>query len=316
MANFIEWASGIYRVVGDVGKQGVEYGSYLILGDERIAIIDIPSRDIGKDIISFVKKAGREPSDIKYLILTHTHPDHWAGMRSLSKIKPQVWLHESGIEALKEGKKFILEKQFPKPSKFSLAMKSSLFSKIGKVKEELINTFDKSETLDLGGEELILQNSGGHSSDSILIQAYRGGCTFIGDEGNIYPDQPASFYIDGTGSTERRKKLLDLLGKLKTELICPAHQSPIPKPVELYIQNLNFEHQHTKDTIYDLLVSAGQAKAFFIAEEYQRILGISWATPFSELGVAETTVTAFLKELEKEGRVHYETHTQRWSSIS
>ncbi len=316
MTNFVEWASGIYKVVDDVGKQGVEYGSYLILGDERIAIIDIPSRDIGKDIISFVKKAGREASDIKYLILTHTHPDHWAGMSSLSKIKPQIWLHESGAEALKEGKKYILEKQFPKPSKFSLAMKSSLFSKIGKVKEELINTFDKSETLDLGGEELILQNSGGHSSDSILIQAYRAGCTFIGDEGNIYPDQPASFYIDGTGSTERRMKLLELLSKLKTELICPAHQSPIPKPVELYIQNLIFEHKHTKDTIYDLLVSAGQAKAFFIAEEYQRILGISWATPFSELGVAETTVTSFLKELEKEGRVHYETHTQRWSSIS
>ncbi len=316
MTNFVEWASGIYKVVDDVGKQGEEYGSYLILGDERIAIIDIPSRDIGKDIISFVKKAGREPSDIKYLVLTHTHPDHWAGMRSLSKIKPQIWLHESGVEALKEGKKYILEKQFPKPSKFSLAMKSSLFTKIGKVKEELINTFDKSETLDLGGEELILQNSGGHSSDSILIQAYRGGCTFIGDEGNIYPDQPASFYIDGTGSTERRMKLLELLGRLKTELICPAHQSPIPKPVELYIQNLIFEHKHTKDTIYDLLVSAGQAKSFFIAEEYQRILGFSWTTPFSELGVAETTVTAFLKELEKEGRVHYETHTQRWSSIS
>lgn len=220
MTNFVEWASGIYRVVDDVGKQGEEYASYVVLGDEKIAIIDLPSRSIGKDIISFVKKADRDPSEITYLILTHTHPDHWAGIDSMSKIKPRVLLHESGVEALTEGKKYILEKQFPKPSKFSLAMKSSLFSKIGKVKEELIQPFEKSETIDLGGEELILQHSGGHSSDSILIQAYRGGCTFIGDEGNIYPNQPATFYIDGTGSTERRLKLLDLVGKLKTEIIC------------------------------------------------------------------------------------------------
>ncbi len=313
MTNFVEWASGIYRVVDDVGKGGEEYASYLVLGDEKIAIIDLPSRSIGKDIISFVKKADRDPSEIRYLILTHTHPDHWAGIDSLKKIKPQVWLHESGVEALKEGKKYILEKQFPNPSKFSLAMKSSLFSKIGKLKGELIHSFEKSETLDLGGEELILQNSGGHSSDSILIQAYRGGCTFIGDEGNIYPDQPAAFYIDGTGSSDRRMKLLELVSKIKTEVICPAHQSPVPRPVELYVQNLIFEHKHTKDTIYDLLVNAGQAKVFFMAEEYQRILGISWTSPFKELGVAETTVNAFLKELEKEGRVHYETHTQRWS---
>lgn len=313
MTNFVEWASGIYRVVDDVGKQGEEYASYVVLGDEKIAIIDLPSRSIGKDIISFVKKADRDPSEITYLILTHTHPDHWAGIDSMSKIKPRVLLHESGVEALTEGKKYILEKQFPKPSKFSLAMKSSLFSKIGKVKEELIQPFEKSETIDLGGEELILQHSGGHSSDSILIQAYRGGCTFIGDEGNIYPNQPATFYIDGTGSTERRLKLLDLVGKLKTEIICPAHQSPVPRPVELYIQNLSFEHKHTKETIYDLVVSAGQAKAFYVAEEYQRILGFSWETPFKELGVAETTVTAFLKELEKEGKVNYESHTQRWN---
>ncbi|MFX0015557.1 MAG: MBL fold metallo-hydrolase [Promethearchaeota archaeon] len=315
MANFTEWASGIYRVVDDVGKGGEEYASYLVLGDEKIAIIDLPSRGIGKDIISFVKKADRDPSEIRYLILTHTHPDHWAGIDSMNKIKPQVWLHESGVESLKEGSDHILSKQFPKPSKFSLVMKSSLFFKLGRVKEELIHSFDKSETIDLGGEELILQNSGGHSSDSILIQAYRGGCTFIGDEGNIYPDQPAAFYIDGTGNSERRMKLLELVSKLKTEVICPSHQSPIPKPVELYTQNLIFEHKHTKDTIYDLIVNAGQAKSFYIAEEYQKILGFSWETPFKELGVGETTVIAFLRQLEKEGRVRYETHTQRWSII-
>ena len=61
MTNFVEWASGIYRVEGDVGKQGEEYASYLVLGDEKIAIIDLPSRSIGKDIISFVKKTGRDP---------------------------------------------------------------------------------------------------------------------------------------------------------------------------------------------------------------------------------------------------------------
>ncbi|MFX0172192.1 MAG: MBL fold metallo-hydrolase [Candidatus Hodarchaeota archaeon] len=317
MTDFVEWSSGIYRIVDDVGKQGEEYAAYLILGDEKIAIIDIPTRSIGKDIISFVKKAGRDPAtEIRYLILTHTHPDHWAGIKSMTKIKPQIWLHESGVEVLKEGKKHILENQFPTISKFSLAMKSSLFTKVEKVKEDLIHPFSKSETLDLGGEEIILQHSGGHSTDSIIIQAYKGECTFIGDEGNIYPNQPAAFFIDGTGSSENRLKLLKLLANLKTGTICPSHQSPVPKPYDMYLHNLTFEHTHTKETIYDLLVSAGEAKAFFLAEEYQKTLGISWTTPFKELGVAETTVKAFLKELEKEGKAHYESHNKRYSILS
>ncbi|MHA1214937.1 MAG: MBL fold metallo-hydrolase [Candidatus Hodarchaeales archaeon] len=315
MVNFIEWASGIYQVIGDIGKKNEIYASYLIFGDERIAVIDIPTRAIGKEIIKFIKNYGRDPSELSFLVLTHTHPDHWAGMSAFSKIKPEVWLHSSGLEALKQGNKYILEKAFPYVSKFSLAMKSSLFSKIGRVKEELIQTFDQSETLDLGGEELILQHTGGHSSDSILIQAYRGRCTFIGDEGNIYPDNPASFFIDGTGDSQKRFKLLNLLSNIKTETICPSHQSPIPKPYDLYLHNLLFEHNHTKDTIYDLLLSAGEAKSYYLAEEYAKILGVHWETPFKELGVSITTVVSFLEELKRENRITYESHTERWRIV-
>ena len=225
MANFVEWATGIYRVGDDIGKGGEEYASYLILGDETIAIIDLPTRSIGKSIISFIKKAGRDPSEIRYLILTHTHPDHWAGISSLLKIKPQILVHESGTPALIEAKKFILEKQFKHVSKYGLAMKSSLFSKIEKIKEDLIVSFSQSESIDLGGEQLILQHSGGHSADSILVQAYRGQCTFIGDEGNIYPDQPAAFYIDSTGNSGKRLKLINLLSNKVAPLEISAPSS-------------------------------------------------------------------------------------------
>ncbi|MHA1941129.1 MAG: MBL fold metallo-hydrolase [Candidatus Hodarchaeales archaeon] len=311
MGNFVEWAPNLYRIVGDVGKMGEEYASYIIMG-EKIAIIDLPIRSIGKDIISFVKKAGRDISDISHVILTHTHPDHWAGIDSLSKIKPKIVVHESGVEALTQGKKYILKEQFPSPAKFSLAMKSSLFTRIDKIKEEHIYSISGSETIDLGDEELIIQPTGGHSSDSVLIQAYNAKCTFIGDEANIIPNQPASFYIDGTGNTKKRLNLIKLLSSLTTETICPAHQSPIPHPFEMYVHNLKFEHNHTKDTIYDLLVSTGQAKAYFLGEEYMKIIGIEWESPYKELGVAATTASAFLKELEGEGRAKYESHTERW----
>ena len=313
MGNFVEWAPGIYRIVGETGKKGEEYGSYVVMGQEKIAIIDLPSRSIGKKILKFVKNAGREQSDISYVILTHTHPDHWAGLSAMAKIEPKVVVHESGVSSLTLGKNFILKEQFPSPSKFNLAMKSSLFTKIGKVKEDHIYSFSGSETLELGGEELLLQHTGGHSKDSILIQAYQAKCTFIGDEANIVPDKPASFFIDGTGSTQSRLKVLKLLSNLSTEVICPAHQSPVPHPFDLYLHNLIFEHSHTKEAIYDILVSAGQAKIHLLAEKYLNTIGISWDSPFKELGVAETTVTAFLKELELEGKVHYESHTERWS---
>ncbi|NHJ02789.1 MAG: MBL fold metallo-hydrolase [Candidatus Heimdallarchaeota archaeon] len=315
MSRIIEWSQGVYRFIDDVGKGGEEYASYLVLGDDQIALIDIPTRSLGKDIISYVKKIGRDPSAIKYLVLTHSHPDHWAGIDSLAKIKPEIWIHEAGIKALTEGQKYILQTQFHQASRFSLAMKSSLFSKISKIDEKFIHPFSSSETLELGGESLILQHTGGHSADSILIQAYRGQCTFIGDEGNIYPDQPAAFYLDATGDSKKRLKLLELLKNVRTEVICPSHQSPVPKPTDMYIHNLIFEHNHTKDTLYDLLLSVGQSKVHYLSEEYQNTLGISWKTPFDELGVAETTVTVFMNELKKEGKVDYESHNERWKVV-
>lgn len=313
MDSVVEWVDGIFRVHEDKGKGGEEHSMFIVMGDS-IALIDVPNRSLGKKAISFVKNSGYDPSNIKYLILTNSHITQWAGLPVLSKIKPKIIIHESGKSALTEGQKYILKHQFPYTSKFGLAMKSSLFTKIKKVKEESITAISGSETIDLGGEELIIQPSGGHSSDSLLIHAYKAKGTFIGDEGNIYPDQPSSFFLDATGNSSKRLKLLQLLDSMKSNIIFPAHQSPELKPFDIYLQNLIFEHKHTKSTIYDLLISAGQAKTLYLAEEYTKILGIDWKTPYDELGVDVTTVDCFLKELEQENSAEFIPSKERWKA--
>ena len=78
--------------------------SYLIQNESHSALVDTGNKSHGDFILKKIKQLGLQPTDIKLIILTHTHFDH-AGNASYLKEKTGALLvvHEAGSENLARG---------------------------------------------------------------------------------------------------------------------------------------------------------------------------------------------------------------------
>ena len=76
----------------------------LIANDENSILVDTGRKGFGKKIIQQIEKAGLKPSDIKLIILTHTHFDHAGNARFLKeKTGAKILVHKNEAECLEKG---------------------------------------------------------------------------------------------------------------------------------------------------------------------------------------------------------------------
>ncbi|MEM2110554.1 MAG: MBL fold metallo-hydrolase [Candidatus Bathyarchaeia archaeon] len=85
--------------------------------DKSIALIDAGlSESPEKAIYPYIRKIGREPSEISLIILTHAHFDHCAGVARIKKDTGcKVCVHESGKQYLEDPRLMLkhLRERFP-----------------------------------------------------------------------------------------------------------------------------------------------------------------------------------------------------------
>jgi glyoxylase-like metal-dependent hydrolase (beta-lactamase superfamily II) len=63
--------------------------TYLVDGDE-LALIDTGMPGDAPKILAAVRAHGREPSDIRHILVTHCHPDHAGGLAALKRLTGAV----------------------------------------------------------------------------------------------------------------------------------------------------------------------------------------------------------------------------------
>ncbi len=89
----------IYVIDTNWGGYKEAIASYLIKGEKNFALIDTGYGATTQKIINDIKNAGLDLSNLKYIILTHTHLDHMGGAGLILKENPKakVVLTEPGI---------------------------------------------------------------------------------------------------------------------------------------------------------------------------------------------------------------------------
>src|SRR5271169_6611056 len=102
----MELSPGIHRIDGVRGAN-----SFLVVADERAAVIDTGVPGNENKIVEYSKKMGIEPGKISYIILTHADIDHSGSAAKLKDLTgAKVAVHEadaprvSGEKKLKEVK--------------------------------------------------------------------------------------------------------------------------------------------------------------------------------------------------------------------
>lgn len=80
--------------------------SFLIDRDNELILVDSGTKGSGNRIISAINSLGKSFSQIKYIIFTHSHPDHIGGAYEIKSVIPtaQVGIDEKGVEYLKYGR--------------------------------------------------------------------------------------------------------------------------------------------------------------------------------------------------------------------
>lgn len=95
----MEIAPGIHRIEDVTGSNVV------LLMDEQMAVVDTGISGNGDAIVSYIKKLGRSPSDLRWILVTHFHFDHSGSAAELHELTgAQIVAHKAETEPGPDGK--------------------------------------------------------------------------------------------------------------------------------------------------------------------------------------------------------------------
>ncbi len=94
----MEIAPGVHRLEDVTGSNVV------LLADERMAVVDTGISGNGEAIVSYIRKIGRSPSDLRWIIVTHFHFDHSGSAAELHELTgAQIVAHRDETEPGPDG---------------------------------------------------------------------------------------------------------------------------------------------------------------------------------------------------------------------
>ena len=94
----VEILQGVHQI------DGVNANSYLVLEDDgSLTLIDTGMSLGGKKILDYIKTdLSKQPSDVKTIVLTHSHIDHIRGALAIKKASgAKVLIHEEDADAIR-----------------------------------------------------------------------------------------------------------------------------------------------------------------------------------------------------------------------
>jgi len=94
----MEIINGIHRI--DEASENMAHANvYLVTNGKELAIIDTGTPGNAQKIIDYVEKKGFEPTDVKFIVLTHHHMDHVGSAKQLRDLtNAQVAVHENDAD--------------------------------------------------------------------------------------------------------------------------------------------------------------------------------------------------------------------------
>ena len=193
-------------------------------------------------IIEQIEELGIEPERIKYLVLTHTHPDHIGAMPHLKRLWPHLKIAASPI-ATKLLKSDRMVKEFLKVDR-SIAEIMLLKGEIAGPPPELENyifkvdqVLEEGDRLDLGsGIVWTIYNTPGHSPCHISLCEEREGTLVIGDATGFYVPEKDVFWPNYFDSLEAYCNTIRKLSALPAQRGALSHNGVVDGRLGHYFQ--------------------------------------------------------------------------------
>ncbi|WXG43499.1 MAG: MBL fold metallo-hydrolase [Promethearchaeati archaeon SRVP18_Atabeyarchaeia-1] len=297
-----EITPSLIRVYGKYDEDGIANSSYVII-DEKVAAVDTGAKgELWKEVIDVVKNHGRDPKkDLRYVLLTHEHPDHFGAAAELKNASnAKIYVHSAAADTLRDPAKLLVEHFNPSEESNGIAHKlQGIFGRIDPVNPDSILL--GGERIELGRSTLTVIHSGGHCGGHVMFYDDYRRVMFTGDETIESPSNPCKYIIDMTGSVERKAIILKRLLELRIDFLAPAHDSLASGDmIKEQISRAIDAHEMWMSEVSDTVSRLGEADTKEIADSVERALGLGWSGELKPVATALTTA-AYLRSLSARG---------------
>ena len=243
------------------GKAGV-LGTYVVKGD--VSMVVDPGTSVSTPyVIEGLGRLGLEPGSLKYVAPTHIHLDHAGGSWNLLERYP-----ESRLLVHPRGSRHMID-----PGRLEAAARSLFgdavdgYGEISGVPSERVSESSDGEELDLGGIDVRVIWTPGHSTHHQSYFIPEDGVLIVGDAGGFYdpitgvimPTTPPPF--NPPSAVESLEKLI----ALGPRYICYGHFGYADGAVE------KLEAHRTQILLWWRIVEEGMEEGLNLPDIYERI---------------------------------------------
>ena len=213
-------AAGVYFIQGQdefIPDSHVYVVGKPLSGD--LSLIDAGLMGKGGYKIESIKNLGVDLSDIKRIIMTHTHLDHIGCLSEILKSIPhaELWVHSSEAVPLEQGDERIVYGM----DMFQSMCQAQYGIKPGAFRFKVDQRLEGGETLEIGAMSWEVISIPGHSPGSIGLYNRAGKILIPGDV--VYADYAIGrFDLHGASGEQLRASLLSL-AELEVEVLLPGH---------------------------------------------------------------------------------------------
>ena len=206
----MEIIEGIHRV--DEASANMAHANvYLVINGEELTVIDTGTSGNAKKALEYVQKLGRQPTDVKTIILTHFHMDHIGSAKELKD------LTHAKVAAHAEDADYVSGKEpLPKPKNILFRVFSSFVKPVPVHVDIILKEGDRIANL-------AVIHTPGHTPGSIMLLDEERKVLFAGDtlryDGKKVSGAPGQFNVDSKQVNESIAKA----STLSFDIMLPGH---------------------------------------------------------------------------------------------
>ena len=215
-------AEGVYAVMGDTGRgsEGRPNAGFIVTREGVVVIEALASPRQGEALLRTIRGVTRQP--VRWLVLTHHHPDHTFGAIVFRRAGAKVIAHPDRQMLASEGGEDALVADWVRVMGLD-AMRGFEFAD---TPDRPVTT---SDSLLLGGRTIVISHPGaGHSAGDLIVWLPKERVLFAGD---LLIEDGVTMVVDGSARDLERG--LAKIDSLQPRVAVPGHGAIPARPADL-----------------------------------------------------------------------------------
>lgn len=215
-------AEGVYAVLGDTGRgsEGRPNAGFIVTREGVVVVDALASPRQGEALLRTIRGVTRQP--VRWLVLTHHHPDHTFGAIVFRRAGAKVIAHPDRRVLASEGGEDALVADWVRVVGLD-AMRGFEFAD---TPDRPVTTTD---TLRLGGRTIVISHPGaGHTAGDLMVWLPNERVLFAGD---LLIEDGVTMVVDG--SARDLERALARIDSLHPRVAVPGHGSIPARPGDL-----------------------------------------------------------------------------------